>query len=98
MHLTDAQITEGLERLQGWERDDQAPVIRRTVRLPGFAQAIALVNDIAQAAEQFDHHPDIDIRYNKLYLALSTHSEGALTEKDFSLAARIDELVPSHEH
>ncbi|WP_017575695.1 4a-hydroxytetrahydrobiopterin dehydratase [Nocardiopsis kunsanensis] len=98
MQLTDAQIDEGLGRLQGWERDGSAPVIRRTVRLPGFTQAIALVGDIAQAAEQADHHPDIDIRFNKVHLALSTHSEGALTEKDLSLAARIDELVPAHEH
>lgn len=98
MQLTDTQIDEGLERLQGWERDGSDPIIRRTVRLPGFTQAIALVDDIAQAAEQADHHPDIDIRYNKVHLALSTHSEGALTEKDLSLAARIDELVPHHEH
>lgn len=98
MQLTDTQINDGLGRLQGWERDSSNPVIRRTVRLPDFTQAIALVNDIAQAAEQADHHPDIDIRYNKVYLALSTHSEGALTEKDLSLAARIDELVPSPEY
>ena len=70
-------------------------MIRRTIDLPGFSDAISLVNDIAQAAEQADHHPDIDIRYNTVHLALSTHSEGALTEKDMALAARIDELAPT---
>ena len=94
MKLTREQIQDGLNRLTGWEIDPDAPVIRRSVRLNDFPAAIALVNEIAQAAEQFDHHPDIDIRYNTLHLALSTHSEDTLTEKDMALAARIDELVP----
>lgn len=96
MQLTEDQVQEGLVRLNGWElgEEPEQHVIRRTLRLPDFLAAVALVNDIAQAAEQADHHPDIDIRYNKLYLALTTHSEGALTEKDMALAARIDELVP----
>ncbi|GAA0984234.1 MULTISPECIES: 4a-hydroxytetrahydrobiopterin dehydratase [Nocardiopsidaceae] len=94
MKLTEDQVRDGLTRLTGWELDPDAPVIRRTVRLPGFPAAVSLVNEIAQAAEQVDHHPDIDIRYDTLHLALSTHSEGALTDKDMALAARIDELVP----
>ena len=97
MALSDAQIEDGLARLQDWRREGSEPVIRRTVRLPGFTDAVALVDDIAQVAEQVDHHPDIDIRYNKVHLALSTHSEGALTDKDIALAARIDELVPHHQ-
>ena len=95
MKLTDDQIQDGLTRLTDWTRDSERPVIRRTIELPGFSDAISLVNDIAQAAEQADHHPDIDIRYNTVHLALSTHSEGALTEKDMALAARIDELTPT---
>lgn len=94
MRLTDAQIQEGLARLEGWELDSDTPAIRRSVRLSDFSAAIALVNEIAQAAEQADHHPDIDIRYNTLHLALSTHSERAVTDKDMALAARVDELVP----
>lgn len=94
MRLTDAQIQEGLARLEGWELDPDTPAIRRSVRLSDFSAAIALVNEIAQAAEQADHHPDIDIRYNTLHLALSTHSERAVTDKDMALAARVDELVP----
>ncbi|WP_017568866.1 4a-hydroxytetrahydrobiopterin dehydratase [Nocardiopsis halotolerans] len=94
MRLTEEQIRDGLKRLPEWELDSDAPAIHRTVRLPDFAGAIALVNEIAQAAEQADHHPDIDIRYNTVHLALSTHAEGAVTERDMALAARVDELVP----
>ena len=94
MKLTEDQIQDGLTRLTGWELDPTAPAIRRTVRLGDFLAAVSLVNDIAQAAEQVDHHPDIDIRYDTLHLSLSTHSEGAVTEEDMALAARIDELVP----
>jgi len=96
MNLTDEQIQDGLTRLTGWELDPGTPAIHRTVRLGGFLAAVSLVDDIAQAAEQAGHHPDIDIRYDTVRLALSTHSEGAVTEQDMALAARIDELVPSH--
>jgi 4a-hydroxytetrahydrobiopterin dehydratase len=57
-----------------------------------FANAMTFVNEIAGAAETAGHHPDIDIRCNKGTLALSSHAEGGLTESDFQLAARIDEL------
>ncbi|GAA1087093.1 4a-hydroxytetrahydrobiopterin dehydratase [Nocardiopsis metallicus] len=91
--LSGEQVREGLGRLDGWEWDPEAVLIHRTVRLPDFLAAVALVNEVAQAAEQADHHPDIDIRYNTVRLALSTHSEGAVTDKDMALAARVDELV-----
>ncbi|SHI46318.1 4a-hydroxytetrahydrobiopterin dehydratase [Nocardiopsis flavescens] len=92
--LTEEQIRDGLTRLDGWELDPEGPVLRRTLRLVGFPEAVSLVNTVAQAAEQAGHHPDIDIRYDTVHLALATHSEGAVTEKDMALAARIDELVP----
>ncbi|GHC80112.1 putative pterin-4-alpha-carbinolamine dehydratase [Nocardiopsis terrae] len=91
--LSEEQVLEGLERLTDWEWDAEEVLIHRTVRLPGFLAAVALVNEVAQAAEQADHHPDIDIRYDTVRLALSTHSEGAVTDRDMALAARIDELV-----
>jgi 4a-hydroxytetrahydrobiopterin dehydratase len=94
MKLTDDQIRDGLTRLTGWSWDPDRPEIHRTVRLDDFVAAVALVNDLAQAAEQAGHHPDIDIRYNKVRLALCTYSVGAITENDMALAARIDELVP----
>ena len=98
VRLNDEQIQEGLERLTDWEWDAEAVLIQRTVRLSDFLGAIALVNELAQAAEQAEHHPDIDIRYDTVRLALSTHSEGAVTDKDMALAARIDELVEATTH
>ncbi|MBR8745421.1 4a-hydroxytetrahydrobiopterin dehydratase [Nocardiopsis sp. MG754419] len=98
VHLSEDQIHEGLTRLTDWEWDPEAVLIRRTVRLADFLGAIALVNEVAQAAEQVDHHPDIDIRYTTVHLTLSTHSEGAVTEHDMALAARIDELVAATAH
>jgi 4a-hydroxytetrahydrobiopterin dehydratase len=59
-----------------------------------FAQAIAFVNRVAEAAEAANHHPDILVHgWNKVRLELSTHSQGGLTEADFGIAARIDTLA-----
>ncbi|MFE1103756.1 4a-hydroxytetrahydrobiopterin dehydratase [Nocardiopsis alba] len=93
LRLSEEQIRDGLERLTDWEWDPDAVLIHRTVRLADFPTAISLVQEVAQAAEQADHHPDIDIRYETVRLTLSTHSEGAVTDQDMALAARVDELV-----
>jgi 4a-hydroxytetrahydrobiopterin dehydratase len=58
-----------------------------------FSQAIEFVNGVAEISEEDEHHPDIDIRFNKVRLALSTHAEGGLTELDFEIAEKIDTLV-----
>jgi len=89
--LSDIEIQRSLGARSGWTRRGNA--ITRTFELPTFPQAIAFVNRIADAAEKMDHHPDIDIRYTKVTCALSTHSAGGITAKDFTLAAAIDELV-----
>lgn len=73
---------------QGWELDGES--ISRTFKLKDFNEAMGFVNRVALAAEVADHHPDIDIRWNKVTLVLSTHDEGALTAKDTDLAAQID--------
>ncbi len=86
--LTDAQVEEGLKRFPGWELKDGE--ITRLYKFTDFRAALAFVNRAGELAEAADHHPDIDIRYNKVRLTLSTHSAGGLTEKDFSLAGRID--------
>jgi 4a-hydroxytetrahydrobiopterin dehydratase len=57
-----------------------------------FARAMVFVNEVASAAEAAGHHPDVDISRNKVTLALSSHAEGGLTDRDFQLAARIQEL------
>jgi 4a-hydroxytetrahydrobiopterin dehydratase len=67
--------------------------IERVVGFDGFPQAIEFVNRLAALAEERNHHPDIDIRWNKVRLVLSTHSAGGLTEKDFTLARKINQLV-----
>jgi 4a-hydroxytetrahydrobiopterin dehydratase len=88
--LDDTTIEEGLQRLPGWERRGNQ-IVKSFVR-QDFAQAMAFVNEVAGAAEAAGHHPDIDIRWNTVILALSSHHEGGLTERDFQLAARIQEL------
>lgn len=90
--LDDAEVAHHLEQVPGWERHGDA--IERSVRLGDFRAALAFVNTVGEVAEAAQHHPDILIRYNTVDLTLSTHSEGGLTEKDFALAARVNELVP----
>ncbi len=62
----------------------------RTYKFPSFRASLAFVAFVGEIAEARDHHPDIDIRYSKVKLTLSTHSAGGLTEKDFDLAGLID--------
>ena len=86
--LTEAQVQQALKAAPGWELKEGR--IRRLYKFPDFLQAVAFVNRVAELAEQADHHPDIDIRYNQVTLTLSTHSAGGLTQKDFDLARLID--------
>jgi 4a-hydroxytetrahydrobiopterin dehydratase len=75
-----------------WQRDAQA--IAREWTFDDFAQAIAFVNRVADAAESVNHHPDILLHgWNKVRLKLCTHSESGLTQADFDMAARIDALA-----
>jgi 4a-hydroxytetrahydrobiopterin dehydratase len=92
--LREDQVQEALAGLTGWSGDTSG--IRRTVEAPTFPAAIRLVVEVAQAAEDADHHPDMDIRWRKVTFALSTHSEGGVTGKDTALARRIDELASAH--
>jgi 4a-hydroxytetrahydrobiopterin dehydratase len=89
--LTDDEIA---ERLQGsnWERQDDTIV--RDWKLADFAEAMHFVNRVAEAAEAANHHPDILVHgWNRVHLTLTNHSEGGLTEADFDLARKIDELA-----
>jgi 4a-hydroxytetrahydrobiopterin dehydratase len=89
--MDDQQISQALESLPHWRRDDDSIV--RAVEAPTFLEGIDLVATVARAAEAADHHPDIDIRWRTVTFTLSTHSEGGLTEKDFTLAEQIDAAV-----
>jgi 4a-hydroxytetrahydrobiopterin dehydratase len=75
-----------------WER--QGDQLETTVTLRDFAAALAFVNAVGADAEAANHHPDIDIRWNKVHLALTTHDAGGLTVLDLALAAAIDRLRP----
>lgn len=90
--LLDSQdIKEWLKRVPEWDLDKKG--IERLFEFEDFQGAIDFVNSVAEIAEEQEHHPDMDIRYNKVRLVLSTHSEGGLTEADFELAERIGLLV-----
>jgi 4a-hydroxytetrahydrobiopterin dehydratase len=78
------------ESLPQWQRTGE--VISRTYQFKDFPAAMKFVNAVALVAEQVQHHPDIDIRWNKVTLALTTHDAGGLTEKDFALARQCDAL------
>jgi 4a-hydroxytetrahydrobiopterin dehydratase len=89
--LSEDQIEEKLAASE-WRREDRAIV--REWKLEDFAQALAFVNRVGEAAEATNHHPDILLHgWNKVRLELSTHSEDGLTEADFEMAARIDRLA-----
>ena len=88
--LSEDQIKKKLGLLGGWELVGKE--IRRTFQLTDFVHAMGFVSSVALLAEKANHHPDIDIRWNKVTLTLSTHSAGGLTDKDFNLAAAIENL------
>ncbi|HEV2930507.1 MAG TPA: 4a-hydroxytetrahydrobiopterin dehydratase [Propionibacteriaceae bacterium] len=91
--LTDEDVATRLQALPDWRRaEGGVSAITATYKLADFAEALAFVNAVGAEAEAVDHHPDIDIRWNKVTLVLSTHSEGGLTEKDFALAETISGL------
>lgn len=89
--LSDAEISARLQTLAGWTR--QGDTIGKTFTLPGFPAAIALVTRIGFLAEAANHHPDIDIRWNRVTLVLTTHDAGGLTAKDFDLAAAVEAVT-----
>ena len=88
--LTSDQIKKALRTVPKWAR--QAGAITCTYQFKDFVAAMAFVNKVARLAEKAQHHPDIDIRWNKVKLTLSTHDQGGLTEKDFDLARKFDAL------
>jgi 4a-hydroxytetrahydrobiopterin dehydratase len=85
------EIEAALKSVPEWKK--QGAAITRICQFQDFVAAIKFVNRVAMVAEKAWHHPDIDIRWNKVILTLSTHAEGGLTEKDFDLAKRFDRLV-----
>jgi 4a-hydroxytetrahydrobiopterin dehydratase len=89
--LSDTEIKQSLARLPGWRQNGTA--IQRVFEFPDFKAAMAFVNRIADAAEQANHHPDIDIRYNKVTMSLVSHDSGGVTQRDVKMAERINQIA-----
>jgi 4a-hydroxytetrahydrobiopterin dehydratase len=86
--LTAKEISLHLKTVPNWSK--RAKTIHRTFKFEGFLSSLAFVNQIAKRAQKMNHHPDIDVRFDKVTLVLTTHDEGGLTEKDFTLARQGD--------
>ena len=86
--LDSAAIKAWLQDREGWKQKSKS--ITKTYKFESFRNCIVFVNRVATLADEKDHHPDIDIRYDQVSITLSTHSAGGLTDKDLELAKAID--------
>jgi 4a-hydroxytetrahydrobiopterin dehydratase len=93
--LDKEQLEQALAETAGWQLDHEKGEIYRQYQFGNFVEALAFVNRVGEVAEQMEHHPDIIIKYNKVQLNLVTHDAGGITDKDFSLARRANELAAS---
>ena len=91
--LSDVEIQRALGKLPGWARRGDA--IAKTYQFKTFPEGISFVGWVGEAAEEADHHPDIDIRYTKVTIALSTHTAGGVTQMDLDLAGKIEAIAGS---
>jgi len=89
--LQQSEIETRLRSLPAWRIEGGE--LTRTFNFKDFRAALAFVNQAGDLAEEAGHHPDIDIRYNKVRLGLVTHDAGGLTGKDFELASAVDKLA-----
>ena len=89
--LDEAEITEKLGEVEGWERAGEA--ITKSFDRGDFVGSVSFVDSLVAPAEEMNHHPDLAISWNEVTVTISTHSEGGLTANDFALAAEIDALA-----
>jgi 4a-hydroxytetrahydrobiopterin dehydratase len=89
--LTDVEVRQSLGKLKGWQQNGKA--VQRIFEFADFKAAMEFVNKVADAAEHAQHHPDIDIRYNKVTMALVSHDAGGVTEKDMRMAEKINQIA-----
>lgn len=89
--LSDVEIQRALNGLAGWSRRGDALV--KTFTFERFADGIAFVDRVAEAADAMNHHPDVDIRYTRVTTSLSTHDAGGVTQNDLDLAKKIEEAA-----
>jgi 4a-hydroxytetrahydrobiopterin dehydratase len=90
MRLNDVERDEALRDLPGWSFDAEAKAIRRSFRFADFSEAFGFMTRVALAAEKADHHPDWSNSWNRVDVALSTHSEGGVTKLDVDMARKMD--------
>ena len=93
MTLSDAERDGALGDLPGWSWDGEAKAIRRSFRFTDFPEAFAFMTRVALAAEKADHHPDWSNSWNRVEVALSTHSEGGVTARDLDLARQMERFA-----
>jgi 4a-hydroxytetrahydrobiopterin dehydratase len=92
--LTDEEIERQLADLPSWTREGDAIVA--SIEAPDFPAAIAIVGEVAEVAEEMNHHPDIDIRWRTTRWLLTTHDAGGVTQLDVEQAHRITEIARGH--
>ncbi len=90
--LSDTEIQQALQKLPGWKKNGNA--IERNFQFANFVQAMDFVNQIAEAAEAVNHHPDIHISYNRVTMVLVSHDASGVTQRDIRMAGKINELAP----
>jgi len=91
--LSGDKVVAMLTQLDQWEKNDQSDAITRSFRFKNYYETISFVNALAWIAHQEDHHPDIEVSYNRCRVNFSTHSIGGLSDNDFICAAKIDNLL-----
>jgi 4a-hydroxytetrahydrobiopterin dehydratase len=89
--LSDEDIKEGLKGLKGWRQ--RGEYIVKSFDRGDFKGSVAFVDSIVEPAEEMNHHPDIAISWSQVEVAISTHDEGGITENDFVLAKKVEELA-----
>jgi len=94
--LTAAEVTDRLGALTGWTHESKS--IRKEYVFDGFPEAVLFVSALVPPAEEADHHPDVDIRYQRVIVTYTTHSEGGLTQKDFDGAHTADRVARELPH
>lgn len=85
------ELSQWIKKVPEWDLEEKS--ILRTVEFDTFMEGIDFVNNVAEIAEDAQHHPDIDIRYGSVTLSLTTHDKSGLTASDFEMASRIDTLI-----
>ncbi|MFJ3103364.1 4a-hydroxytetrahydrobiopterin dehydratase [Streptomyces sp. NPDC086835] len=92
--LSQKEIEDRLRELPGWSLEGDR--IARSYRLDSHFAATALVVHIAQIQEELNHHSDLTLGYNTVALTVQSHDVNALTERDFALAERVEQITPAH--